>query len=160
MTYLDIPGFQGLNKVSNYGDILALERHVKMPNGGIKIIKQHYPKKSLTSKYYLKVMLTNKDGIRKGHFVHRLVMLAFVGASKMQVNHKDENKQNNKLMNLEYVTNRENTALRFNKEKTSSKYTGVTRKNSGWQAQCNGIYLGVFKTEKQANDAYKSWLND
>lgn len=49
----------------------------------------------------------------KNKLVHRLVMLAFYGDSKLCVNHKDGNKQNNKLSNLEYVTNKQNSQHRF-----------------------------------------------
>ena len=62
---------------------------------------------------------TNDDGYRiiglktvKGHFschlVHRLVMRVFQGHDGRMVNHKDSNRRNNKLENLEYVTAKEN----------------------------------------------------
>lgn len=56
-------------------------------------------KKPSNNKGYLKV---------DSKLVHRLVMEAFVGKSPLQVNHKDGNKLNNRLDNLEYVTAREN----------------------------------------------------
>ena len=70
------------------------------------------------------------------------------------MNHKDEDKQNNNLNNLEYMSNRENQIYSIDKTKTSSSFTGVTRKNSGWQAQANRQYLGIFATEEEANLAY------
>lgn len=47
-------------------------------------------------------------GNSKSYKVHRLVMLAFVGQSELHVNHKDLDKSNNHLWNLEYVTQSEN----------------------------------------------------
>ena len=44
----DIKGFESLYQVSETGIIKALERKVKMPNGGQKTIKEHYPKLSIT----------------------------------------------------------------------------------------------------------------
>lgn len=41
--------------------------------------------------------------------MHRVILLTFVGSSVKQVNHKDGNKQNNRLDNLEYCTARENS---------------------------------------------------
>ncbi len=69
----NIKGYESLYQVSETGIIKALERKVKMPNGGVKIIKEHYPKLSKTSKGYLKVMLTDISGIRKGFFIHHFV---------------------------------------------------------------------------------------
>lgn len=158
MKYTHIKGFEGLYKISDTGLVLALEKQVKMPNGGFKTIKKHYPKLTLTKKGYLKVMLTNKEGKRKGYFVHRLVALNFIGFSNLQVNHKDKNKQNNNVSNLEFVSNRENCIHAIDKTKTSSKYIGVTKHRNKWQCQkmINGKikYLGLFDTEDDARNMY------
>ncbi len=158
MKYKYIPNFEGLYQVSDTGIIKALKRAVKMPNGGVKEIKEHYPKLSVTHKGYLKVMLTDKNGVRKGRFVHRLVASCFINESELQVNHKDKNKQNNNVGNLEYVTNRQNVIHSIDKTKTSSKYTGVTKQRNKWQCQKmidgNRTYLGLFDTQEQARDKY------
>ena len=62
-----------------------------------------------TPKGYLRVYLY-KNGKRKHHKVHRLVAHAFIPnpESKGQINHKDGNKQNNSVTNLEWVTDEEN----------------------------------------------------
>ena len=60
---------------------------------------------------YVKNGLALKDGRAKHFFRHRLVMLCFEpreDADKLQVNHKDGNKLNNSLENLEWCTNQEN----------------------------------------------------
>lgn len=59
------------------------------------------------TKEYLMVDLTTKKRAVK---VHRLVALAFIPNefNKPQVNHKDGNKKNNHINNLEWVTNAEN----------------------------------------------------
>ena len=154
----DIKTFEGLYQVSETGIIKALERKVKMPNGGVKIIKEHYPKLSKTQKGYLKVMLTDINGIRKGRFVHRLVAECYIHDSKLQINHIDKNKQNNNVNNLEYVTNRQNVIHSIDKTKTSSKYTGVTKQRNKWQCQKmikgKRTYLGLFDTPEQAMDKY------
>lgn len=59
---------------------------------------------------YKFVGLTNENG-RKHLKIHRLVMMAFrpvEGMDKLQVNHKDGNKANNSLDNLEWCTGLEN----------------------------------------------------
>lgn len=49
-----------------------------------------------------------KTNTPKKFLVHRVVMREFVGESSLQVNHKDGDKSNNGLSNLEYVSCSEN----------------------------------------------------
>jgi len=160
MIYKNIKGFEGLYKISDTGIVLALDRKVKMPNGGYKILKESFPSMIPNYKGYLKVMLTDKNGIRKGYFVHRLVGLNFIENkfNKPQINHKDKNRKNNNISNLEWVTNRENSIHKIDKTKTSSIYYGVTKsRNNRWQAQAHikgrNIYIGMFKTQQEASKA-------
>ena len=155
MKYTDIVNFEGLYQISNTGKVRALSKEVKMPKGGVRTIDQHYPKLVIHKKGYLKVMLTNAIGVRKGFFVHRLVAEAFINLvdKKHQVNHKDGNKQNNSASNLEWVTGSENMRHFFNKKKTSSKYFGVTKQRNKWQAQIGSKYIGIFNTEEEAKNA-------
>ena len=95
----DIVGFEGLYQISNYGRVLSFH------HGGHKYLSlKNY------SGGYLSVSLSNKKKKAKG-WVHRLVAESFVGkpVGNVQVNHKDLNKQNNHVDNLEWVTSRENT---------------------------------------------------
>ena len=50
-----------------------------------------------------------QDGKSYNRKVHRLVMETFAGESKLTVNHKNGIKTDNRLENLEYVSNKENT---------------------------------------------------
>lgn len=45
-----------------------------------------------------------QNGIRKTINVHRIIMMAFYGESDLTVNHKDGNKLNNHISNLEYMS--------------------------------------------------------
>ena len=58
---------------------------------------------------YCKVKLFRPDGSTKCNMIHRLVMATFAGVSELPVNHKDGNKSNNCLDNLEYCTPSYNT---------------------------------------------------
>lgn len=92
--------------------------------------------------------------------VHRLVMLSFIGHSELDVDHINGIKSDNRLSNLEYVTERENV-YRFYK-KTSAHpgvehYTDRPRKKP-FRARIrkNGKLkgLGWFETSEEASSAY------
>ena len=94
--WLDIEGYQHKYQVSNTGKVKALNYR---RTGKEQIIA------SKENKGYLEVALW-KDGKRKMFLVHRLVAQTFIPNPENlpQVNHKDENKKNNCVNNLEWCT--------------------------------------------------------
>lgn len=64
-----------------------------------------------------------KNGKCYGRFVHRLVAMAYFGESDMVVNHKDSDRLNNKIDNLEYCTYLENNIHGLVHGKRKLKYT-------------------------------------
>ena len=91
--------------VSNTGLVRREQRIVSLKNGRQRVIQQKILRQSHAGYGYLIVHL----GYPK-YYVHRLVALAFLGNPQngCEVNHKDENKENNCVENLEYVTRAEN----------------------------------------------------
>jgi len=83
--------------------------------------------------------------------VHRLVMLAFCGQDTRYVNHKDGNKRNNKLENLEYVTPLENSRHALNMGLYKPKY-GEENHNSKVtiQMDLDGNVLNEFPSSAEA----------
>ena len=114
---------------------------------------------------YLNVILS-EDGVKTSIKVHQLVAIAFLNHKrsgyKNVVNHINFNTLDNNINNLEIVSARENC----NKKhiKSSSKYVGVTykKRDRRWMAQIkiDGVnkYLGYFKNELDASNAYQSAL--
>ena len=102
-----IPGFDNYT-VSNLGNVKSIERTTQHPRAriGVAIKKEHLLKPFENHKGYLMVKLYNNNK-SKSISVHRLVAVAFIDnpLSLPQVNHKDENKQNNCVENLEWCTN-------------------------------------------------------
>ena len=105
VVWKDIPGYEGLYRVSNVGEIKSLRGW----NGRGYVQREKILSKTMTTTGYYKVELT-KDGIRKSLKVHRLVAYAFIPRTegKPYINHKDGNPLNNVVDNLEWCTQKEN----------------------------------------------------
>ena len=108
--FKDISGYEGIYQVSNQGKVKSLERKVRHSEGGWKNWKERIIKPYKGNHGYLMLGLSN-DGHRKAFTIHRLVALAFISNpdNKAEVNHKDGDKTNNLLENLEWNTPSENT---------------------------------------------------
>ena len=102
-------GLEGLYEVSNFGNVRSVERMVPHYCGGLKKSPSKLLKPGKGKNGYLTLSLC-VDGEKSNHAVHRLVALAFIANPnhKVQVNHKDGNKHNNNVENLEWVTVSEN----------------------------------------------------
>ena len=99
----EIRDYEGRYMVSNFGNVISCERYVKVCGGGKRLVKEKKLKQSKCSGGYSEVNLW-KDNSRKMFLVHRLVAEAFLeNKNKLpEVNHKDENKENNRVDNLEW----------------------------------------------------------
>ena len=104
--------------------------------GQIRNTKTNYILKGRLSKSgYLQVSLTDKETKKqKNYYIHRLVAIYFLENldNKREVNHKDGNKLNNNVDNLEWVTPSENQKHRqkiLGKTKTSQRKIGKFNKN-------------------------------
>lgn len=120
----DIKGYEGHYKVSNFGNIRVEARVFTDSIGRTHNVKQKPIKKGIDTCGYEQVILS-KNGSRKSYKVHRLVILAFLGADSTRtcVNHKNGVKTDNNITNLEWCTHGENNrhAYRNKLRKRSSK---------------------------------------
>lgn len=93
----DIPNYEGLYQVSNLGNVRSLNYNKTKK---IKILTPSF------DSYGYHHLVLWKDGKRKGFTVHRLVAEAFIPNpdNLHQINHKDEDKTNNCVDNLEWCS--------------------------------------------------------
>ena len=106
-----VPGIRkGAYYISNHGRIYSTIKSPTRPNGGILI-------HSINQKGYHQINLAlerlpNEKGRKNSCCkIHRLVLLAFAyipGCQSLEVDHIDQNKDNNQLWNLQWVTPRQN----------------------------------------------------
>lgn len=103
-----VVGYEGLYEVSNLGRVRSVDRYVSFgrwgDNGQTRFRKSHLLSPKIDEGYY-RVALS-KDGVKKLFKVHRLVAQAFIPNpdNLPVVNHKDEDKSNNIVTNLEWCT--------------------------------------------------------
>ena len=164
--WIDIPNYEGLYKISNFGKVKSLEKS-RMNGKNLKILRI-YPEKNLKTRISntgYELVTLSKNGKLKTFSVHRLIALSFLtNIDKKVVNHIDSNKLNNNLLNLEIISNLENNC-HFSKTKKykTSKFIGVTfcNKTKKWKSQIsfNGkkIGLGYFLKEEEAYEKRKKF---
>ena len=110
----DIKDYEGHYQVSNLGRVKSIKFGKEI------ILKQHI---NIKGGYYYVCLL--KNGKHKNYYVHRLVAEAFLPITDNlpQVNHKDENKLNNSVDNLEWCDAKYNinfgTCIERRSKKTS-----------------------------------------
>lgn len=151
----DIEGFEGLYQVSNLGNIKSLERTVIRKNGRPYFAKEKECRCHPDGSGYLMAFLS-KDGKLSRFKVHRLVASAFIPnlGNKPQVNHKDGNKKNNSVENLEWVTNSENIAHAYRnglKHCNIKKIREKAMKKAILKCDLNGNELERFESIKEAS---------
>ena len=126
-TFVDILGYEGLYKVSNFGRVYSTKRNKCLKPGELK-------------SGYLVVVLC-KDAVTKTIRVHRLVAEAFVPNPNNlpQVNHIDEDKTNNAAYNLEWCTASYNR--RYSAHKTNKPVAQLA----------NGKVISIYKSVNEAS---------
>lgn len=102
-----IENYEGLYEVSSLGRIKSLPRW-KQNHSKLEYIEEKILKQGFNGKYYH--VRLSKDGKVKIYLIHKLVAEAFLDNPNNYpcVNHKDENKLNNNVNNLEWCTQKYN----------------------------------------------------
>ena len=122
MVYRPVKQFEGLYEISDMGSVRAVPREIIRSNGCKQTFKSRFLKTNIDGNGYVKVSL-QRDGKRYTVRIHVLVANAFLPNPKNlpEVNHIDEDKTNNTLLNLERCTSQYNVEyskaerLNFNK---------------------------------------------
>lgn len=128
----DIKGFEGIYKISNKGNVKSLPRKRKDKNGNptIKVNEKVLKFKICPKHGYYRVTLC-KNSKQKYCSVSRLVALHFIEnkSNLPEVNHIDEDKSNNSVSNLEWITRIDNVRHGTGIERSAKKRKGKKRKN-------------------------------
>lgn len=129
----DVVGYEGLYKVSTEGNIKSIRRNKLLsPDTGRNGYKRVSLYKNKTIKHYS---------------VHRLVAQAFIPNPNNlpQVNHKDEDKSNNCVSNLEWITHKDNCIYGTRLERMSK-----TRSKPIIQLSLEGDFIREWNSTREA----------
>lgn len=121
----DIDGYDGIYQVSSAGRVRSEPRKVHNYTKPGRYLRQNRKENG-----YLYLGLVRPDGTTAKHeYVHRLVANAFIPNPDglKQVNHKNADKEDNRVENLEWVTPQENI-LHFRKSRLAAKYDEKKRR--------------------------------
>lgn len=148
----DVVGYEGLYQVSNLGRVKMLERKV-LANKSIRIIKEHIIKQYFTTKKYLFVTLWSRNK-SKQYAVHRLVLESFKGLppQKMECNHINENRTDNRIDNLEWLTHIDN--LNYGSRTTKHKKAMTNHPSMSKkviQYDLNGVFICEYPSLREAS---------
>lgn len=131
MNYMikEVVGYESLYMVDTEGNVFRVIKN------GLKLLK---PSKDTHG--YLQVHLC-KFGEKKKKLIHRLILEVFMpneNSNKLTVNHKDEDKTNNNIENLEWLTIGDN--IRYSKSKPIA------------QLDKNDNLIGVYESSRMAQE--------
>ena len=159
-----------MDSISKY--IEGFERYTIDINGNIFDTKREkFVCQWVDTVGYYQCILRDNDDKKKYKRVHRLIAKTFISNpdNLPQVNHKDENKLNNSVNNLEWCTNSENTQHGYDnnlyKFKTRSHAVRATMKNGSFtktyksvRSMCEDLHINrktvtmILKGEKITNN--------
>jgi hypothetical protein len=152
--FKSIQGYEGIFEVSNLGNLRRVN------NGVIKVLKP-----SGDGYGYLCISL-QYNNIRKTFKIHKLVAMAFLNhkpcGHKLVIDHINDIKTDNRVENLQIITNRENSYK--TQGKYSSQYKGVYlhKKSQMFIASIRinnkTKYIGSYKNEYDAHISYQAEL--
>lgn len=149
--WVDIKGYEGIYQINENGDVKSLKKSNRRKCDRIL-------KPDINSSGYKRVILSYKNK-QKRYLVHRLVYETFISEipEGLTINHKDLNKLNNNINNLEIMTSIENNQYKTTTKLDKSKVIEIRNSNLKTRELAN-LY-GVNERTIQRVKSRDRWAN-
>lgn len=164
----DIIGYEGLYQISNKGRVKSLKKWCGNKHLSKWIKEESILKPTDNGNGYLIIGLRNQTK-RKNFYIHRLVASYFLDnpENKKCINHKDFNKQNNDVDNLEWISQKDNVLYsvdrmkhRKSRSKTNTGERYITKRYKKYRVQIDYKDLGLFETLEEAKAKRDQYLKE
>lgn len=149
----DITGFEGSYQASNLGRVRSLDRYINASHGSKQFRKGQIIKGSVMPNGYLVVGLW-KDCKCEQHYIHRLIAQTFIPNPNgyAEINHKDEDKTNNSVSNLEWCEHSYNINYGTTKERISKSHYALKKGTRVGQYK-DGKLIAIYINAQDASRA-------
>lgn len=148
----DIPGYEGLYQASTYGRVKSMEKYRTVNRfGGLQLLPEKILIPSPNKKGYLHLSLCNSDG-KSTRRVHKLICSTFLphfNKEHTQINHKNEDKTDNRVENLEWCTATYNNNYGSRNERASRASS-----KSIARYDLNGNYIDCYSSAKEIEEVF------
>lgn len=166
----EVLGYEGLYEVSNLGRVRSVDRYVNsggvMNKNRLSLKKGRLLNCSPTKRGYTRVSLS-KGSKTQQIMIHRLVAIAFLNPieGKLNVNHINGIKEDNRVSNLEFVNQRENVLhAKIYTMGKACPFVSYLKKYNRYESSIiinnKAVKLGRFKTEEEAFNSYVKALKE
>lgn len=145
--FKEIPGYEGLYQVSDYGAVRSL-----------KFGKVRYLRNVKTCDGYERICLC-RDGKEKRFSVHRLVWEAFVGQipDGYEIDHINTVRDDNRLSNLRVVTSKENNSNPITAERKREANKRLSQNQKWREAVRKTCNKPVLQLDKVTSEVIREW---
>ena len=153
----DIKEYEGLYQISNFGRVKSLKRKVYAGRGRMRWQYEKILSENKTNGNGYKIVSLCKKSQSKNKYIHKLVAETFLNNPNnyKYVNHKDENKENNYVDNLEWCTAQYNITYNNLHIKNGLKNRNNKYSKKILQLDNNNKIINVFPSISEASRQLK-----
>ena len=149
----DIQGYEGCYQISNLGRVKSLKRKVYAGMGKMRWQYERILSENKTNGNEYHIASLCKNSTEKNYYIHKLVAEAFIPNPNnyRYVNHKDENKHNNCVDNLEWCTAQYNATYNDIHIKKGLKYRNNKQSKKIYQLDEEENVIKLFPSISEAS---------